>query len=457
MDIKTIKKVHCVGIGGIGVSALARYFHMRGVVVSGSNIVDENLDSLRNLGINIFIGHKKENLTDGLDLIIYSSAIIDDNQELTEARKRGIKTIDYAEALGLVIGDYYGIAISGTNGKTTTTALLGTTLSKTKIDPTIILGGNVVDWGGNFHAGKGDVFLVEGCEYKKNMLKLKPRAIVLTNIEEDHLDFYKDLEEIKHTFSEYVCGLDKKGVLVFNADDKNVVESSLNSLALKISYGLTAESDLYADNIVLKDGIQKFDMVWKKENIGRFETRLPGIFNIYNILASSAMALHLGIDKEVIHDAIAVFGGVDRRFETFKSVDGKIIISDYAHHPTSVKEIIQATKKMYVGKKVLAVFQPHQKDRTVKLFDEFVRAFDEADEVILSEVYDVAGRESAQKISSNDMAEAIKKRNSSLVVSFAKNITETKRLVQEKKHDFDVVLVMGAGDIYKVVNSLIQT
>ncbi len=456
MNINTLKKVHCIGIGGVGVSALARYFNTQGIKVSGSNITDNNLDALRELGIDIFVGHAKENLADGVDLLVYSSAVSMDNSEIVEAKKRKIDIINYTEALGFVIANYYGIAVSGTNGKTTVTAILGVILVNAKKSPNVILGGKVSDWNGNFKAGSGDIFLVEGCEYKKNMLNLNPRAIVLTNIEEDHLDCYEGIAEIIDTFSEYVCKLKKEDVLVFNIDDKNVIKSCIDSSASKISYGLNKLADLYAENINICNGFQEFDIVWKKENLGKIKTRLPGLFNIYNILAATSMALYLGVSIDSIRTSMVSFCGISRRFEVSTLEDNKIIISDYAHHPTSIKDTIHATKEMYVGKKNLVIFQPHQKDRTIKLFNGFVHAFDEADEVILSEVYDVVGRDISEEISSRDIVNKIKQINPNSKISFAKDILETKRLVEDKKKDFGVILVMGAGDIYKIVDDLVS-
>lgn len=447
MGIRNIKKVHCVGVGGIGVSALAKYFLARGAKVSGSNISGNGLDPLRLLGMDIVVGHDAGNIHKGTELVIYSSAVAKDNPELLRAKEIEAKTLSYTEALGEIMKEYTGIAVSGTNGKTTTTALLGTIISHAKLEPTVILGGNVREWAGNYKAGDGDIFLVEGCEYKKNMLNLNPKMIILTNIEEDHLDCYKNIEEIRDTFAQYVESLKEEDALVFNADDSNIMKCCMGARANKISYGLSPKYDLYAENIEIIDGRVEFDVVYKSENIGRFKTALPGKFNVYNILAAVAAALHFGVDKQIILNAIENFGGVERRFETFNDKDGKIVISDYAHHPTSVRETISSAKQMYKGKKILSVFQPHQRDRTIKLFDEFAGAFDDADDVILLEIYDVAGRESGQKVSSQDLMDAIKKRKPNLPISFAKDIKGAEKLIQEKKHDFDVVLVMGAGDM----------
>lgn len=460
MKIKDIKKVHCIGVGGAGVSALAKYFLARGVKVSGSNIVDENLESLRDLGLDIFVGHRSENLKEGTDLVIYSSAVPDDNPEILKAKEGGFDILSYTEALGEIMKDTFGIAVSGTNGKTTTTAILGLMLVNGGIDPTVVLGGNVGDWNGNFKAGNSDVFVVEGCEYKKNILNLSPSMIVLTNIEADHLDCYSGgIEEIKDTFSKYIDLLPEGGTIVANTDDENITEVLSRSDVVKINYGIDdgrmLKDGLLAKNIIIKNGIQEFEVVWRGESLGKFTTILPGKFNIYNILAATATALYLDVSVESIRDTVAKFRSTERRFEVFRLPNDKILISDYAHHPTAVCGTIIATKEFYKNSRVLAVFQPHQKDRTIKLFDEFVGVFDSADEVILSEIYEVSGRnDAARDISSNDLVKKIQEQNKNLKISFAKDITETEDLIKSKMDNFNVVLIMGAGDINSVVKKL---
>lgn len=458
MKIKEVKKVYFIGIGGSGVSALAKYFIASGADVTGSNIVDENLYDLRHFGIKIFVGHKEENLKNDVDIVVYSSAVPMNNPEILKAQKLGIKTLSYTEALGDIMSDSFGIAVSGTNGKTTTTALLGLMLVKGKMDPTVILGGNVKKWSGNFNAGKGEIFLAEGCEYKKNILNLSPKMIVLTNIEADHLDCYPGgIEEIKSTFHKYVQKLPTSGVIVTNSDDKNITEVVEGTGAINISYGIENDSDLLAKDIIIKDGRQEFEVVWKGEKLGKFTTHLPGKFNIYNILSATATALSLGVSAKDIKTVVLEFRGTERRFEVFDSTNGKIIISDYAHHPTSVRETIRATKNIYNNKKILTVFQPHQKDRTIKFFDDFTKSFDEAPELILAEIYEVSGRNSASReVSSNDMVKVIQERNKDIQISYTKDNEETENLIREKMDNFDVILIMGAGDINKVVKNLVN-
>ena len=477
MNLKNIKKVHFIGIGGSGVSALCRWFLLAGRSlgeggyfgnqISGSDVADsEIISELKKLGAKIFIGHRESNLDDAADLAVYSSAIPEDNPELKKADRLKIKALSYPETLGEIMNNYSeSIAVSGTHGKTTTTAVLGLILEKAGFNPTVIVGSVVREWDANARIGKSDYFLSEACEYRRAMLNLNPKMIVLTNIEKDHLDYFRNLEDIKSAFREYVGKLPADGLLVFNQDDPVSNELAKHHQGKKISYTLNKRltmsfdetspsyiqtSELRAENIIQLAGKQLFDLVWRGENLGQFQIFIPGIFNISNCLAASALALELGVAPEIIKKALADFRGVWRRFEKVGEINGAVIISDYAHHPTAAREIIKAAKQFYPGKKILAVFQPHQEDRTKKLFDEFVQSFNSADAVIMSEIYFVAGRTEKQKmISSFDLVEAIKKTGYSPIF-YAKNLEETKKMIIAKLKNFDIILIMGAGDIFKV-------
>lgn len=457
MNIKNIKHVHIIGVGGIGVSALARLFILRGVVVSGSDSIENDIiENLKTIGVELKKHKDPKNITDDIDLVIYSSAIPEDHIERKVAVQKGVESLSYVDALGVLMRGHYGIAVSGTNGKTTTTAILGKILEEEDRDPTVIVGGKISGWE-NFRAGSGEIFLVEACEYRRNMLKLRPDMIVLTNVEEDHLDYYEGIDDIKDAFKEYIKNLPRSGVLIYNADDKNLIElCENNTRTAKVSFGMRPSVDLYPKNIELINGVQKFNLMWKGEDIGEFEITLPGTYNLFNALAASATALHIGVHKDVLRRALKNFRGAGRRFELVGRLDKSIIISDYAHHPTSVRGTIDAAREVYPNKKILVVFQPHQKNRTMKLFDDFSKSFNRADEVILSEIYEVAGRnETENEISSKDLVEAVKKQNSKLTVSYASSLNKAEKLIREKQKDFDVILIMGAGDIDEVARRLV--
>jgi UDP-N-acetylmuramate--alanine ligase len=458
MDLEHIKNVHCIGIGGIGVSALARFFSSRGSTVTGSDEVDgEEVQSLRKKGFEVHIGHDAENVGAEVDLVVYSSAIEDSNPELLEAQDRAITTLSYTEALGAIMTAFTSVAVSGTNGKTTTTALLGALLEASQKDPTVIVGGHVSGWDKNLRVGTSDVFVAEACEYRRNMLNLHPHIIVLTNIEEDHLDYYKDIDDIRDAFSEYIGRLTADDLLVCNADDDNIRLIASNTTAKIVTFGLSDDVHIQAKDISYVDGVQQFTLSVFGEDVGTLSMRLPGAYNVYNALGAIAASLDLGADIEELKKGLAAFPGTWRRFEQVGDVEGVTIISDYAHHPSAVRQTLAAAREMYHDKRILAVFQPHQKNRTVKLFDQFTESFAQADTLVLAEIYEVAGREdSTLKISSRDLARAIQDRGGVDEVLYTSDVDDTLSKVRKRIKDFDVVLVMGAGSIDEVARRLAQ-
>ena len=458
MDINTIKKIHCIGVGGIGVSATARFFIARGAKVSGSDAVgSDELTALSKRSVVTHSSQSEENISAGIDAVVYSPAVPFDNVELQVAKKRKIPTFSYPEMLGEIMNSYFGIAISGTNGKTTTTALLGKFLEAGKKDPTVIVGGRVPGWDNNLRIGKSDLFVAEGCEYKRSMLELTPQIIVLTNIEEDHLDYYKDIDDIVDAFTEYVSKLKKDDLLVYNIDDKNCCDVASKTSARKISFGSTDNADIYAKNITNSCGEQSFELVSFGKTEGRFVAKIPGVFNIYNILGAVAVAFDMGVENISVQQALDDFTGIWRRFERVGQRDNAVVISDYAHHPTAIRGTLRGAREFFPDKKILAVFQPHHQDRTIKLFDDFAGSFTDADEVLVAEIYQVCGREEEEnKISSENLVSAIKKHDPDKKISYAKDIETAENMVREQAKDFDVILIMGAGDIDKVARDLVS-
>lgn len=458
MSFENIQTVHCVGIGGIGVSAVARFFLLHGAVVSGSDSVDsDEIKSLRESGITVSIGHSEKNISQDVDLVVYSPAIDEDNPERIYASSQGIIQRSYPEVLGDFLRSHIGIAVSGTNGKTSTTALLGKMLESGGKDPNVIVGGRVTGWDSNYRFGKGDLFVVEGCEYKRSMLNLFPHCIVLTNIEEDHLDYYKDLEDIKNAFREYVSHLTSDDVLVCNYDDMNIRDVIGDVMSRVITFGFGEGADVRAHEVKVVSGFQYFSVSVYGEDRGEFVTKMPGKFNIYNILAAMASALDVGVDINSIKTLLAEYPGSWRRFERVGSIGDIPVISDYAHHPTAVKDTIIAAKEMYGEARILVVFQPHQKDRTIKLFDSFVESFAGSDKLIIVEIYEVAGREDEkQKISSKDLVREVLERGGVDTAVYAKDFMNAEKLIREQLTDIDLVLIMGAGDIDVVARNLVE-
>ncbi|MBI2046444.1 MAG: UDP-N-acetylmuramate--L-alanine ligase [Parcubacteria group bacterium] len=454
-----IKTIHCIGIGGIGVSALARFFLSRGARVSGSDGRDGAWRKpLEDEGARIFIGHDSKNIPADCDLVIYSSAVPEDNPERREVSRRGIAQKTYAEGLGEAMKEYpVRIAVSGTHGKTTTTALIGLIFEEAKKDPMVIVGGKVPSWGSNFRNGQGDIAVAEACEYERAFDALSPTVAIVNNIEADHLDYYRDISDIENAFGDFVSRLPKNGLLIYNADDERARKIALRSPCKKISFSVDGDAGIIARNRTIENGGQSFE-VWKEGVLlGRVTLHVPGTFNISNALAALSCALAYGVSFSEAKKTLEAFLGSWRRFEKVGEIDGKPIISDYAHHPTAVRETIAAAKEFFPGKKILAVFQPHQRDRTLKLFDEFTSAFDGAEGVILSEIYDVAGRNETEKeISSKELAGALQKRNPKQDIVYARDLAETKKMIQEKIGDFDALVIMGAGDIDTIARDVIR-
>lgn len=458
MNLKEIKKVYFVGIGGIGVSALAKMMLLLGKKVVGSDLsFSEITNDLEKKGAKIFIGHQKENLDKRTDLLIYSPAVPENNPERMVAKELNIQEISYPEFLGELSKDYFAIAVSGTNGKTTTTAMLGLILEKAGLDPTVIVGSEVKSFPeGNFRLGKSRYLVVEGCEWNAHMLKLHPQIIVLTNLEEDHLDYYKDLDDIIFHFQKYIDRLPKDGKLILNNDDQNLRPKLLAKNEV-IKYGIKNLAEMMAGKIEVDAGCQKFDLIIGAK-VCQIKLKIPGLFNVYNALAAATAAFKLGVKPEIIKETLENYTGAWRRFETRSLVINNLsldIISDYAHHPTAIQGTIKAAKEFYPGRRLFVVFQPHHHNRTKTLFNDFIKSFDLADIVIIPEIYGVAGRElkADENVSSKDLVKEVVERTHKKII-YAKDLIETKKIILENIQDDDVLLIMGAGDIYKVAEEL---
>jgi len=441
MTINQAKTIYCIGIGGIGVSALARLFVAMGKEVSGSDLKQSEItDELVKLGVKVQIGSNK--VEGKPDLVVYTSAL--PKEELDEIS--GAK-LSQAEAVGQLMLDKIGIAVTGTNGKSTTTALLGLILEKANLDPIVLIGSLLSPknesekFKANARFGKSAFFVAESDEYARKMLENQPKIIIVTNIALDHLDYYKDLDDIKSAFTEYTQALPEDGILIYNADDHNTVDVCKLAKCHKFTFGIHHYADLQAINI----NNQTFDLHYNDEMIGKIKLQVPGIFNVSNALGAILAAIKLGITFGVIKPAVEEFAGLWRRFEKVGEIDGKVIISDYAHHPDGLNATIQAAKEFFPGKKILYVFQPHQRNRTEKLLSEFIDALLAVDDVIVPEIFDVAGREHGENISSARIVEELQKQK--VRAFFAKDLEEAEMLVREKFKNFDVILIMGAGDI----------
>lgn len=458
--ISQIKKVHLIGIGGIGISALAKFFLAHGAQVSGSDVSPSFITyDLERMGAKIFDKQAPSNVPADAELVVYSDAIQHHNPERLAAAKYEIPRLSYFEALGEVSLEYpKTIAVSGNKGKTTTTAMLAHILEAAKLDPTAVVGSYVNDWKSNFRAGQSEFFIVEGDEWREHMSLLHPWAIVLTNIEADHLDYYGTFENEIIAFQKYVSKLPQKGLYFFNADDPVSVRLK-RPKARPVSFGIKNKADLMASERKIEKGFQSFILEYKGTKLGRFILKQPGEFNVYNSLAAAAVSLEAGVSADIIRNALASFTGTWRRFQVTGEYNGGTIISDYAHHPTAVKAVIQAAKEFYPGHRLLVAFQPHHHHRTISLFNDFVQSFDGADWLLLSEIYKVTGREEGKdNISCVKLLEAVKERDAKTGVKrglvFTPDLDDATRVLKKEIKKGDVVLILGAGDIYKICDQL---
>ena len=416
--------------------------------------------------------HLGTNIDKNFELLIYSSAVLEDNPERIKAKELGIKELSYFEALGEISKEFNTIAISGTNGKSTTTALTGMILSYTDFDPYVILGAGVPGFGfsHNYRKGESENFVVEACEYQAHMLEISPKIIVLTNIEAEHLDYYRDINHIVDTFKIYVEKLkDNNGVLIYNADCKNtcIVAEYAKSLNIKtFSFGIKEDAKLMAKNIVNENEKQNFDLYFKNKLVEKLSLNVPGEFNISNLLGAVSVFFNMEEDSfdelidaaqelmiEKIKNVCENFRGIDRRFEIIKKDEEQdiVYVLDYAHNPYKVEATLTGVKDFYKNRRIVAVFEPHTYDRTTKLFNEFVSSFEKADLVILSEIYEPKGRDlkSNKDISSLDLVNAIKEKYNKEAY-FTKDIEETKEKIEEVKRAGDLIIIMGAGGIGKI-------
>ncbi len=450
-SLEETSRVHCVGIGGIGISAIAKLLVRQGKTVSGSDAQDsEIVREAAAAGVRIIIGHDQQH-SQGADLVIYSEAIPRDNPERVQARELGILELSGAEALAELTKGQRLIAVAGTNGKSTTTALIGLLLEAGGFDPTVIVGSKVKNFPlGNLRVGQSNWFVLEADEYQAKFLHLQPEIIVITNIEEDHLDFYRDLNHIRETFQVFVDRLPQFGRCLLNADD----EVSINDLAPPpnlVTYGLENPADYLARSLETRIGHQRFTVLRTKprqENLGEFSLRIPGRFNVANALAALSLASELGISKDIGQAVLESFPGLWRRFEIIGERQGALIISDYGHHPTAIRETLRGAHEFYPDRRLVLIFQPHQSHRLRALFSDFVKSFVQADVLIISEIYAVRGRESEAKgTKAQDLARAVEETGQPSAVYFGGSLPETKKLLLSKIQPGDLLLFMGAGDI----------
>lgn len=456
INLSEYNKIHCVGIGGIGLSGVAEIFLSRGYKVSGSDMRESDItDALMAEGAEIYLGHRGKNV-EGADLVVYTVAVGDDNPELMRARELGIPTITRAQALGALMEEYSNsIAISGTHGKTTTTSMVSLVLKNAGKEPTILVGGNLDEIGGNSYIGGHEYFVTEACEYRDSFLELRPSIEIILNIDSDHLDYFKDINHIADSFDKFARMVPEDGTVI--AYDGNAfVKSVIEGLPDAITFGLNESSDYYASDISFSnEGMPAFDVNKAGEKLCRVQLAVPGEHNILNALAAFACCHILGVEPEVIVETLGRFKGTHRRFDVLGKTSGDIrIIDDYAHHPTEIKATLAAVRNMKHNK-LWCIFQPHTYTRTMALMDEFAEAFDDADKVVLAEIY-AAREKNIYKISSKNLMSRIKERGTDTEVYYFREFEDIAQFVYNNAEPGDLVLTMGAGDVYKVGEMILE-
>ncbi len=452
-----VSSVHFVGIGGIGISALAKFFVRRGCRVSGSDITPSGItEELSVIGVEIKLGHAVEHLPESLDVLVYSPAVPEGNVERATGRERGVRELSYPEALGELSRGYSTIAVCGTNGKSTTTAMLGLILAEAGYDPTVIVGTKVPAFpDGNFRMGKGRFLVLEACEYREHFLHLSPEMIIVTNVEEDHLDYFRDLAHIREAFQKFLHKLQGKGMVIWNASDPG---SRTLEIGRGISYGFGTSASYLGRSRRLESGRQLFEVLRAEgdgEFLGDLTLYVPGSFNVMNALAAASAALELGVPFETIHRALENFQGVWRRFEHVGVWKGADVFSDYGHHPTAIAATLAAAREFFPHRRLVLCFQPHQHARTKTLFNGFVEALAGADVLMVSEIYEVAGRTEEHDVSSRDLVEAINKAHPGKDARYARDFQEAESILRDVVQPGDVLILQGAGDIDDLARKLV--
>ena len=444
-----------MGIGGISMSGLAEVLLERGFSITGSDMKSSPItEKLEHHGASIVYGQKAENITDDIDLVVYTAAIHPDNPEFQAVIRKGIPHMDRAELLGQIMSNYKNsIAVSGTHGKTTTTSMLSLIMLAGACDPTISVGGILKDIDGNIRVGRSQNFITEACEYTNSFLKFNPRIELIPNVDADHLDFFKDLDDIRHSFRLFSEKLNKDGILIINGEIPDLSYFTQGLPCKIITYGLEADDDYTAKNISFNEyACGSYDLYVNGEKLDHITLNVTGLHNVSNSLADIAAARELGIPMEHIKAGLMKFKGTDRRFEYKGEVNGITILDDYAHHPTEIEATLTAAKN-YPHRKIWCAFQPHTYTRTKALLHEFGKALSLADHVVLADIY--AAREAdTGEIHSKDLQAEIRRQGTE--VDYFSTFEEIENFLLKNCHPGDLVITMGAGDIVNVGEDLLK-
>jgi UDP-N-acetylmuramate--alanine ligase len=444
---RRVKSIHFVGIGGIGMSGIAEVLLNLGYAVTGSDISETDITNrLASLGACIFSGHQASNLGNA-DVVVTSTAVKTDNPEVVEANRRGIPVIPRAEMLAELLKMKLSVAVSGSHGKTTTTSMISTVLASGGLDPTMVIGGKLASIGSNAKIGDGEVIVAEADESDGSFLKLSPSLAVITNVDLEHLDYYRDINDIKEAFLKFANIVPFYGAAILCLDDKNVQAILPRIKRRVITYGLTSKADYVAYDIVSTGKGNRFSVRYRDKYLGDVHLNVPGLFNVYNSLAAIAIAFELDMTFPAIREGLKCFQGVHRRLELKGTIKGIDVLDDYGHHPTEIRATLSAVRQAWGGR-IIVVFQPHRYSRTKALFEEFLGAFSDADILLVTDIYP-ASEEAIPGVNAEKLCEAIRARGHGNVAHLAGFDAIVSRLV-ELAAPSDVVVTLGAGSVWKI-------
>lgn len=449
-----IKNIHFVGIGGIGMSGIAEVLINLGYSVSGSDVkMSSTISRLKEMGASISIGHRAENVSNK-DVVVYSSIIKKDNPELIQAYSLGIPIIPRAEMLAELMRMKYGIIVAGSHGKTTTTSLISSVLHYSGLDPTIVVGGKLRTLGTNAYLGKGEFMVVEADESDGSFLKLSPIIAVVTNIDNEHMDYYKDENNLNRAFRDFINKIPFYGLAIVCADDKRAMGIVDGFERRHITYGIENRADLMAKNINVSSLRTSYNLIYKGENLGEVQIQLPGKHNALNSLVSFAVGFELGLNFNDIKSGLEKFSGIERRIQVKDIVNGITVIDDYGHHPREMEVTLDAVRQSFRPQNIHVIFQPHRYSRTVNLFNEFVRVLKRVDKLYLLDIYP-AGETPVDSVSSEMLASAVE-RNGNGEVRYSSNENELIDHLLKKLSPGDVVITLGAGNVWMLGETLIK-
>jgi UDP-N-acetylmuramate--alanine ligase len=440
--------IHFVGIGGIGMSGIAELLLNLGYKVSGSDTASTDItDRLKSLGGTVYKGHHSSRI-EGADVVVISSAISPDNPEVIAATQASVPVIPRAEMLAELMRLKYSIAIAGAHGKTTTTSLIASILAKGGLDPTVVIGGKLKSIGSNALLGQGNFIVAEADESDGSFLKYSPAIAVVTNIDREHLDFYKDINDIKSAFVEFIDRIPFYGLAVLCLDNEFVQDIIPKIKKRCITYGMSSQADFHAKNISIEGLKTRYKVYRHGKALGEIALNLPGIHNVYNSMAGIAVGMELGIPFDIIKNALETLQGVQRRLEIKGEAKGITVVDDYGHHPTEIKTTLQAAKESWPDRRIVVVFQPHRYTRTKALFDDFTRAFYQSDHLVILPIYS-AGEKKIEGVDSVSLCEGIASHGHKEVVYIEGHESAVTYLTRMLRKN-DVLLTQGAGDVWKV-------